>query len=570
MKKNVLPLEALTQHVAILGRTGSGKTYAAKGLVEELLGEGRRVCVLDPTGAWWGLKSNAAGDKPGFPVAIFGGDHADVAISEHSGGPIGELVASQNLPCIIDLSGTTLGERHRFVERFAESVFRSNKLPLHLVIDEADEFAPQSGPPGTERMLGAIDRIVRRGRIKGFRVMLISQRPAVLNKNVLTQASTMIAMRLPAPQDRKAVEDWIKGQADTDKGKEVLASLAKLKLGEGWVWSPDRGLLERTQFPKISTFDSGRTPDDGEQIAAPASLAEIDLEAVNSALLASTEEAKANDPKELRKRIRELEKELASRPKEAAEDAVRVKQVRDLMEQSAMLGGQLRAQKAETDRLLGELNRIFTVVDQAKSARPSTGAPPVEGLKLANTPAPAIQRPPVTPPAEHDNSDGECRLPDATKPQQKVLQAIAWWNAIGIDVPSRVQVSHVAGYTPSGGTWRNLLSECRSRGWIEYRSEGIVLAGDAVFCVTAGRVDGLGEMHSTIRDRLSGPQVKLFDVLLVNGAIERKEAANLAGYEASGGTWRNLCSELKSLGLAIYPSRDTIAPAAWLLTGSAA
>ncbi len=31
------PKEALNQHIAVLGKTGSGKTYAAKGLVEHLL-----------------------------------------------------------------------------------------------------------------------------------------------------------------------------------------------------------------------------------------------------------------------------------------------------------------------------------------------------------------------------------------------------------------------------------------------------------------------------------------------------------------------------------------------------
>lgn len=74
-KKHRIPDEALRQHVAIVGKTGSGKTYTAKGLVERLLEEGRRVCVLDPTGAWYGLRTLANGKKAGFPVMIFGGEH---------------------------------------------------------------------------------------------------------------------------------------------------------------------------------------------------------------------------------------------------------------------------------------------------------------------------------------------------------------------------------------------------------------------------------------------------------------------------------------------------------------
>ena len=80
-----IPDQAMAQHMAILGKTGSGKTYAAKGLVERLIEAGRRVCVLDPTDAWWGLRSGTDGVRPGLPVVIFGGDHADVPITEHAG-----------------------------------------------------------------------------------------------------------------------------------------------------------------------------------------------------------------------------------------------------------------------------------------------------------------------------------------------------------------------------------------------------------------------------------------------------------------------------------------------------
>lgn len=40
---------ALQQHLAILGKTGAGKSFAARSIVERLLDAGRRVCVLDYT-----------------------------------------------------------------------------------------------------------------------------------------------------------------------------------------------------------------------------------------------------------------------------------------------------------------------------------------------------------------------------------------------------------------------------------------------------------------------------------------------------------------------------------------
>ncbi|MBK8199184.1 MAG: DUF87 domain-containing protein [Acidobacteria bacterium] len=72
-----IPDEALDNHLAILGKTGAGKTVTAKGAVERLLDAGERVCIIDPTGAWWGLRLMADGKTPGYPVAIFGGSRAD-------------------------------------------------------------------------------------------------------------------------------------------------------------------------------------------------------------------------------------------------------------------------------------------------------------------------------------------------------------------------------------------------------------------------------------------------------------------------------------------------------------
>ncbi len=81
----MIPSAALLQHVAILGKTGSGKTYTAKGLVEGVIDDKRRLAVVDPTGAWWGLRSSADGKAPGYPVIVLGGHHADAPLDNRIG-----------------------------------------------------------------------------------------------------------------------------------------------------------------------------------------------------------------------------------------------------------------------------------------------------------------------------------------------------------------------------------------------------------------------------------------------------------------------------------------------------
>ncbi len=281
-----IPTEALSQHLAILGKTGSGKTTAAKGAVESLLRADKRVCAIDPTGAWYGLRLGGDGHSAGFPVVVFGGSHADVDLSEMGGAKLAEIIAGGTFSAIIDTSLMTVGARTRFFTDFAEALFRANRRPLHLVIDEAHLFAPQGRvpDPASGRMVHAANNLVSGGRSRGLRIMLISQRPAKLHKDSLTQVQTLIAMRLIAPQDRAAIEDWIGEWTDAKQGREVIASLPSLAIGEGWVWAPELGILERRTFPSILTFDSSRAPEDGLEPVLPASLGDIDIHAITAAL----------------------------------------------------------------------------------------------------------------------------------------------------------------------------------------------------------------------------------------------------------------------------------------------
>ena len=144
-----LPHSALDERLAIVGTSGSGKTYAAKGLVERLMGQGARVCVVDPLGVWWGLRLGPDGAAPsGYPVVVFGGRHADVALDESMGAALGRLVGTRPLACVVDVSDLgSSAARRGFMTAFMEALYQANTEPLHLVLDEADLWAPQRVQP---------------------------------------------------------------------------------------------------------------------------------------------------------------------------------------------------------------------------------------------------------------------------------------------------------------------------------------------------------------------------------------------------------------------------------------
>src|ERR1700756_1476117 len=278
-----VPDAALDADIAILGKKGRGKTFTAKGLVERLLQMQRRVLVLDPLSVWWGLKSAADGKSPGFPIPVFGGPHADIPLHDAAGPIIGELVISSGISAVLDMGQMRKAEQARLVADLLDYLYPLNRDPLWLVLEEADAFAPQQPMGDMTRVLGEVDRIARRGRNFGFRLISITQRPAKLNKDVLTQLSTLIALGVTSPQDRDAIKAWVDGNADRDKARDVYDSLAHLKVGEGWIWAPDHSLLKRVKFPPITTLDTSKTPKAGDaRIPAPV-LAHTDIAKLKTA-----------------------------------------------------------------------------------------------------------------------------------------------------------------------------------------------------------------------------------------------------------------------------------------------
>ncbi len=194
------------------------------------------------------------------------------------------VLARENVPAVIDISEMTKSAQVAFLGSFLHELRRINTEALTLVLEEADVFAPQNPMPDQKTLLGEIDWIARRGRSRGFRLISICQRPARLHKDVLTQASTLIVHRLPAPQDRNAVGAWIEACGDVVKAREVDSTLPFLKVGEAWIWSPEHSILKRASFPKIKTLDTSSTPSAGEKRIAPKTLAQVDLSAIRAAL----------------------------------------------------------------------------------------------------------------------------------------------------------------------------------------------------------------------------------------------------------------------------------------------
>lgn len=546
-----LPVDAVTQKFALVGRSGSGKSTTAVDLAEEMLKRGYPIAVIDPTGVWWGLQSSADGKSAGHAVVIFGGSHGHVPLEPTAGKIVADFVVNERVPVVLDLSAFGENEMRRFVAEFTKQLYRTNREALHLFVDEADEFAPQSASGGSAADChGAMQNIVRRGRVKGIGVTLITQRSAVIDKSVLYQTECLIAMQLTGPLDQAAVDGWIKFHGTKEEREQIMGSLSRLQTGYGWVYSPAwLKKLTKVHFRQAETFDSRQTPRPGEPQRQPKRVADVDLKRLEKQMAATIEATKANDPKELKKRIAELERQI----KQGAIDPKAIEVAEARGEQRGRLAAQqeLKSLRAAVTEREGRLSKVDGLASKIGQLAHLNG----EALsdKLAERPAAPrqVERPkPIS-------RQAAAPVDGISNASQRVLDAIAWWASVDCPQPSRRQVAFAAGYTVNGH-FNNLTGQLRSAGLIDYP------AGDHLCLTDAGagaaalpdEPPSLDELHARIRGKLSNAELKLFDALVVARAsgeppLRPEDLAERSGYTVNG-HFNNLRGRLRSLGLVDY------------------
>ncbi len=561
-----LPLEAVTQTFGILAKRGVGKTYTAAVMAEEMLKARLQVVIVDPVGAWWGLRSSADGRGPGLPIAVLGGDHGDLPLQPADGAAIADLAVDEAVSVLLDLSLFRKGEAIRFMEAFAETLYHRNRSPLHLVLDEADAYAPQRPMPGQQRLLGAVEDLVRRGRGRGIGVTLISQRPAVLNKDVLTQVEVLVALRLIAPQDRSAVDEWVKVHGEPGQREELMRSLPSLPIGTGWFWSPGwLDLFKRVQIRRRETFDSSATPKVGQRLREPRTLADVDVEALKTRLASSIEKAKAENPRELRRQLVDLNQKLqgveaTNRLLVKASEQRKVQEVVKEIRVPVLEEAELEALRVVADQLASGAALVAEAAEKLHaslagySRRPAPHRSkfeeaiaqpiPLEKLREANPhlldligdSSPSVVPPVVSPTGR------------PTGPERKVLTVLARYP----EGAGKTKTALLAQYSARGGGFNNTLSSLRTKGWIEGRGDlqiteaGLAALGNDWEPLPTGPdlveywIRSLGKAEAAILRAL---------VEAYPAARTKQELGGITGYEPTGGGFNNACSRLRTLEL---------------------
>lgn len=586
MSRFPIPDAALAHHAAVLGKTGSGKTTTAKGIVEHLVSQGARVCILDPIKSdWWGLTSSADGKRAGLPFHILGGPRGHVPLHASSGKAIAEIVANGTLPLsIIDMADFAPGGQSRFFIDFAPALLRKMRGVVHLVMEEAHLFAPKerSGVGDENMAIHWAKMLATAGRSKGIRLILVTQRTQALHNAMLGSCETMVAHRLTAPADQKPLIDWLKANTDKDVVERVSGSLASLKTGTGWVCSGEAKYFELVHFPRITTYDNSATPT-GDTGTADVRTAPVDVEKLRAIVGDAAKEAEANDPKALKAEIERLKAEIRRGSVEKPSSAPQTGLSTDAAlkdRERAFAGGQREGYQAgftagwtdgdrdgfargagvALDQGFGAVRdalKAFVGVEfvPGKPPRRAPNVPPAPG-QSAVTRAPATVARAVTQSAPRTSGDVENLAPA----QRRVLNAVGFWKAIRHDAPTREQIAAVAGYSPSSGGFNNLIGGLKTGGYLEIPQPGRVSLS-----ATAPYEDMTpDEARAKMRSVLRNAQLKLLDAALArDGEISRDDLGAETEYSPSSGGFNNLIGSLSTLGIFVKPTPGYVAVSDW-------
>jgi hypothetical protein len=555
------PADAVTEKMAFLGKTGGGKTYAAMKSGEQMLKIHAQMVVLDPVGKWHGLRTLKNGKK-GFSIPVFGGLYGDVPLEVESGKLIADLIVDKNLSAVIDVSQfETDRDKTRFSTDFAHRFYYKKKInpsPVHLFLEESEEFIPQNPQKGEEQMLHAFKRIWKLGRNFGIGGSLISQRPQEINKKAFNQTECLFAFQMTGIQERNTIKEWIGKKGLTEDVIDILPSLEK---GECWLWSPVwLKVSEKIKVNEKETIDISATPKMGMKAVKPQELSSAEIEKIKEAMQETIVKAKENDPAELKKQIFELQKQLKGKGV-AVQVAVK--------DNSEAIG--LRKQLADANKKISEhtiwQNSAIKVIDVlgktlSEHREKLYGKIPPPIVETRNKVLPAVitdnneknfyraQSKMVYNPKSQDSIavPKEYNSPDngsLAKCDKALLTVLAQREGRS---SNKSQVALLSGYSVRSSGFVNGLSRLRVKGFLEGNGDSMIITEEGKQALGKYELLPSGErLHNYWLSKLSRSDSAILQVLLDNYPeyISRESISSETGYSMTSSGFVNALSRLR-------------------------
>lgn len=131
---------------------------------------------------------------------------------------------------------------------FELALWSSGKLRLLVVCEEAHRYMPSDPKLGFAPTRHALARIAKEGRKYGCYLGVVTQRPAELDPTILSQCSTVFAMRLSNERDQAIIRSAI-----SDSSASTLAFLSSMGQREAIAFGDGVATPMRMKFERLAT-----------------------------------------------------------------------------------------------------------------------------------------------------------------------------------------------------------------------------------------------------------------------------------------------------------------------------
>lgn len=527
----------IVSRALIQGVSGSGKSSALRALLEQTYGRVQHL-VIDRDGEFATLREK-------FPYLLVGPD-GDVPASPKSAALLTRRVVELGASAIVDLSEMKLPDQRAWVRRSFEELIslpRSLWRPLIVGLDEGHLFCPeQDKAESREAVIG----VATLGRKRGFCLVVATQRLSKLDKDAAAELQNKIIGFTDDVDVRRAVEQLGMNTADRQqlrtlepgqffvKGPAISRSPVLATIGQTLTQAPPRGQARPPMAPAPKAI---------QQLAAQ--LADLPKQAEEETR--SIEELQRRLAEKDRK-IRELERAKPKAPEAKVE--IRTKEIP--VDRPVPFIPQEEF-KAVIDAAALLNAACGTLAKAAKKAPPKS----LPVLQVANASgfSPGGDRVRIS------GAHGTTVIPRAraldrraetesfgslSKAERSVLRVLAQYP----EGRTVVQVALLTNYAHSGGGFRNALGSLRSKGLISgdaerltITDEGTAAAGDVQPLPTGRELLDQWKRQSSKAERL------ILEALADRApdAMTPEEIAEVTGYEAGGGGFRNALGRLRTL-----------------------
>jgi len=227
--------EAISHHTALIGVTGSGKSFLAREIIDQLKTDTKIICI-DFTGEW----------KKKQQMTTLNSENLDTFLAADD-----DSIGLVELPTVSNTVGV-IQSTENFISLIfskAKEAYEANSpMRICLVLEEAHTIVPEGSFLGvndwdSKAIVNKMGQVALQGRKFGVGLLVIAQRTANVSKTVLTQCNSIICYQAFDETSFKFLSNYI--------GKDLVQALPNLKRYHAIV----TGKAIRSNLPMIVSLE---------------------------------------------------------------------------------------------------------------------------------------------------------------------------------------------------------------------------------------------------------------------------------------------------------------------------